>query len=164
MKIWSQTKLGQTLLRGVWKYGAHLNLDKKLLRGVWKYGAHLSVDKDSAEYSSVSRAGNSLIGFPSKSLDFCPKMSEWAIRSKKWVIHSSAHFWWAKWAIRSRLLISSKRPEQIAHGRSFLVSEMSNSLTSLIWFERNERFTHIAHQKRGNERKWAIRSFFGFFF
>ena len=49
-------------------------------------------------------------------------------------------------------LISSERPEQIAHGCSFLVSQMSDSLTSLIWFERNERFTHIAHQKRGNEQ------------
>ena len=30
------------------------------------------------------------------------------------------------------LLISSERFEQIAHGHSFLVSEMSDSLTSLI--------------------------------
>ena len=45
-------------------------------------------------------------------------------------------------------LISSEHPEQIAHGRSFLVSVMSDSLTSLILFERNERFTHIAHKKK----------------
>ena len=64
-----------------------------------------------------NRAGNSLIWFPSKSLIFCPKMSEWAIRSKKLAIHSFAHFWWAKWAIRSH--------------RSFDLSKMSNSLTSL---------------------------------
>ena len=40
--------------------------------------------------------------------------------------------------------------------RSILVRKMSDSLTSLIWFERTERFTHITHQKRGNERNWAI--------
>ena len=89
------------------------------------------------------RAGNSLIGFPSESLIFCPKMSEWAIRSKKRVIHSFAHFWWATWAIRSRSLISSEQCERTTHAhfwgatwalrshRSFLVSDLSNSLTSL---------------------------------
>ena len=87
-----------------------------------------------------TRAGNSLIWFPSESLFFCPKMSD--------LLTS---------------LISSERLEWIAHGRSFLVSEMSDSLTSLIWFEQNERFTHITHQKRGNERKCAICSFFRFF-
>ena len=102
------------------------------------------------------RAGNSLIGFPSESLFFCPKMSEWAICWKKWVIHSFAHFWWVTWAIHSWSLISSERTEQITHGCSFLVSNLSDTLTSLIWFERNERFTHNAHQTRGNERKWAI--------
>ena len=42
--------------------------------------------KISQMYSKISvfitRAGNSLIGFPSKSLVFCTKMSECAIRSK----------------------------------------------------------------------------------
>ena len=42
-------------------------------------------------------------------------------------------------------LISSEQLELIAHGRSFLVSEMSSSLTSLIWFEQFEQFAHIAH-------------------
>ena len=78
--------------------------------------------------------------FRANCLFLAKKMSEWAIRSKKRAIHSFAHFWWAKWAIRS-----------------FLVSEMSDLLTSLIFGEPNEQFTHIAHQKRGNERKWAIR-------
>ena len=53
----------------------------------------------------------------------------------------------------------NKMSDSLIH--SFLVSEMSDLLTSLIWFEQNERFTHIAHQKK---RKWAIRSFFRFFF
>ena len=35
---------------------------------------------------------------------------------------------------------------------SFLVNYLSDSLTLLIFGERPERFTHIAHQKRGNER------------
>ena len=71
-----------------------------------------------------SRAGNKLIGFPSKSLVFCLKMSEWAI-------HSFAHFWWATCAIRSQSLISSERLERIALGRSFLVSDLRDSLPSL---------------------------------
>ena len=94
------------------------------------------------------RAGNSLIGFLSESLVFCPKMSEWAIRSKKWAIHSFAHFWWATWVIRSRLLILSHflwatwanrswslnfwwATWAIRSNRSFLVSDLSTSLTSL---------------------------------
>ena len=84
---------------------------------------------------------------------FCPKMSEWAIGSKKWAIHSFAHLWWGTWAIRSQSLISSEQPERIAHGCSILVSNLSDLLTSLIWFMQNERFIHIAHQKRGNKRK-----------
>ena len=51
----------------------------------------------------------------------------------------------------SRSLISSEQPEQIAHGCSFLVSHLSNSLTSLIFGKWPEHFTHISHQKRGNE-------------
>ena len=39
--------------------------------------------------------------------------------------------------------------EQIAHGHSFLVSDLSDSLTLLIFGERPERFFHIAHQKKG---------------
>ena len=50
---------------------------------------------------------------------------------KKKAICSFAHFWWATWTIRSWLLISSERTEQIAHGRSFLVSNLNDSLTSL---------------------------------
>ena len=64
----------------------------------------------------MSRAGNFLIGFLSKSLIF------------------------------------GERPERITHGRSFLVSDLSDSLTSLIFGERFEQFAHIAHQKRGKER------------
>ena len=71
-----------------------------------------------------TRAGNLLIWFPSESLVFCQKMSQWAIHSKKWAIHSFAHFWWAT---------------------------LANCSWSLIFCERPERFAHIAHQKRGNE-------------
>ena len=44
-------------------------------------------------------------------------------------------------------LISSERPEQMAHGCSFLVSEMSDSLTLLTKKEemsKNERFAHFS--------------------
>ena len=105
-------------------------------------------------YLQYSKAGNSLIGFPSESLVFCSKMSEWAIHSRKRVIHSfSHHFCWVTWAICSRSLISSERCEWIVQGRSFLVSNLSDLLTSLIFVKRPERFTHITHQK------WAICSF-----
>ena len=78
----------------------------------------------------------------------------WANRSisaQKWANRS---FFWATWAIHSRSLIFSEQPERIFHGRSFLVSDLSNSLTSLIFGERPEQFefAHIAHQKRGNKR------------
>ena len=74
----------------------------------------------------------------SESLVFCEKMSEWAIlskkraiRSKKRAICSFAHFYSATWAIRSWSLICGEQPEQIAHGSSFLVSDLSDLLTSL---------------------------------
>ena len=38
------------------------------------------------------------------------------------------------------------------HGHSFLVSNQSDLLTSLIFGERPEKFAHIADQKRGNEQ------------
>ena len=66
--------------------------------------------------------------FQANCLFFCQKMSEWAIHSKKWAIHSFAHFWWAKWAIRSH--------------RSFPLRDLSESLmVAHIWWA-----------------KWAIRS------
>ena len=65
----------------------------------------------------MHRAGNSLIGFLSKSLVFGKKMSEWAIRKKN---ERFAHS-----------LIFGEQPEGIAHGRSFLVSDLSDSLTLL---------------------------------
>ena len=87
------------------------------------------------------RAGNLFIGFLSESLVFCEKINWWAICSKKQAIRSFAHFWWVTWAIRSLSLIFGERPERIAHGRSFLVSDLSDSLTSLIFGEWPERFT-----------------------
>ena len=75
------------------------------------------------------RAGNSLIWFPSESLGFCPKMSTWAICSKKWAIHS---FPLSNASESLISLISNEQCEQIAHGRLFLMSYLSDSLTSLI--------------------------------
>ena len=100
----------------------------------------------------LSRAGNLLIWFPSELLVFCPKMSKWAMRSKKWAIHS---FLVSQMSNSLTSLISSERPEQITQGRSFLVSKMRNLLTSLIWFDRKERFIHIAHQKKSKKAKMS---------
>ena len=105
------------------------------------HSAHATIRSYCTEYevsSGVSskrlssRAGNSLIGFLSESPIFCEKMSEWAFCSEKtsyWLIRSFLvsnlsdslmvpHFWWATW------------PK-----RSFLVTNMSYLLTSLIFGE-----------------------------
>ena len=67
-----------------------------------------------------SMVGNSLIGVLSKSLIFCEKMRERVIRSK------NERF--------SHLLIFGEWPERFAHGRSFLVSHLSESLmVTLFW-------------------------------
>ena len=79
-----------------------------------------------------ARAGNSLIGFPSESLVFSPKneqMSDSLKKTSDSLIRSFlvsdlsdllmiAHFLWAMWANRSWSLIFGERPEgftQIAH-------------------------------------------------
>ena len=61
-------------------------------------------------------------------------------------------------------LISSEPPEWIAHGRSFLMRDMSDLLTSLIWFEQNERFTNIPHQKEEMSKNERFAHFFEYFF
>ena len=62
-----------------------------------------------------SRTGNSLISFLCESLVFCEKISIWANRSKKLAI------------------------------RSFLVSNLSDSPTLLIFGEQPKQFAHITH-------------------
>ena len=95
-------------------------------------------------YYFVIYPGNSLIGFPSEYLIFCKKMSELAIHSKKHAICSFlvsdlsdslmfAQFWWAIWANRSWSLSFVEQPERFAHSHSFVMSDLSNSLTSLFW-------------------------------
>ena len=73
-----------------------------------------------------------------------------------WANRSFAHFLWATWGTRSWSLICLEWPEQFAHGRSFLLSDLSNLLTVahlswaiwanrsqlLIWFEWNERMSN----------------------
>ena len=110
------------------------------------------VTPDRVLVQQTGRAGNSLIGFMSESLVFYKKMSKWAICSKKWEICSFAHFWWVTWMIPSCSLIFGERPERIAHGCSFLVSDLSDLLTSLIFGELPRRFAYNAHQNGGNER------------
>ena len=80
---------------------------------IWLYfTSHRALQ--SVTFSKIRRARNSLIGFLSKSLVFCDKMSEWAIQLKKRAIRSFIHFWWATWAICSWLLIFGERPERFA--------------------------------------------------
>ena len=95
------------------------------------------------------RAGSSLIGFLSKSLVFCEKMS-------KWVIHSQS-------------LIYLERSEQITHSRSFDISDLSNLLMvalliwatwaicsqSLICPEPSEQITHSRSFDLSDLSKWA---------
>ena len=45
----------------------------------------------------------------------------------------------------------AQKNERFAHGRSFLVNDLSNLLTLLFFGERPEQFAHIAHQKTANE-------------
>ena len=80
------------------------------------------------QFPPVYRVGNLLTGFKSKSLQ----------KNERF-----AHFWWATWAILTQLLIFSKWPEWFTHSRSFLVSNLSESLTSLFFGERPERFAQI---------------------
>ena len=49
--------------------------------------------------------------------------------------HSFAHLSWATWANRSQSLICHERPERFAHCCSFVLSNLSESLTvaHLIW-------------------------------
>ena len=117
------------LTQGKMKNGIFLSaLASKPLQNVWCWNERKFNSKQMIQFwdfwlvNTLPRAGNSLVGFPSKSFIFCPKISKWAIRSKKQAIHSFA-------ATCSRSLISSERPERIAHGRSFLVSNLSDSLT-----------------------------------
>ena len=65
-------------------------------------------------------------------------MSEWAICSKKQVIQSFAHFWWATWANHSL--------------RSFLVSNLSDLLASLIKKEWMSKLLVFCEWKS----KWVI--------
>ena len=65
------------------------------------------------------------------------------------------------WANCSRSLICLERPERFAHGRSFPLSDLSDSLTvahfswaiwanrsqSLIWFEQNEQMSKWANER-----------------
>ena len=108
----------------------------------------------------------------------CFLQKKWANEqfAQKWPIRLFAHFWWATWEICSWLFIHSKQPEGIAHGRSFVLSDLSDSLTLLrrheqnicflknfqkncqniqkIWFCSNS-FEGIAHFL-WEKRKWAI--------
>ena len=87
------------------------------------------------------RAGNSLIWYPSESLVFFQKWAneQFAQKNERFTHRS---FLVSEMSDSLTSLISSEQSERIAHGRSFLVSEMSDSFTSLISSERPEWIAH----------------------
>ena len=89
---------------------------------------------------------------------FAKKVSKWAICSKsEWFAHLLI-FWLETWAICSRSLIPSERPEQIACGRSFVLSNLSDSLTSL---RRNEQiFCFLKNTVKNVQKIWLKKFFF----
>ena len=145
------------------------NIEGKVAEGVDRYHNHQHLDHLQHTGNIILllffRAGNSLIGFLRESLVFCPKLSEWAIRSQKWPIHSFPYFWWANDSLVCSFLVSdfltiahflwamwANESLMVAHFwwatwairsyRSLLVSDLRDSLTSL----------------RGNKLLWANRS------
>ena len=109
-----------------------LSLQCAMCMSAWHCGDKSKLLTDNILYV-ITRALNLLISFLSESLVFCPKMSKWAIRSKKQAIHYFAHFYWVTWAICSWSLIFGERPVEIAHGCSFVMSDLSDLLTLLIF-------------------------------
>ena len=110
-----------------------------------------------------SRAGNSLIGFPSESLIFCPKMSEWSIHSKKLAIHS----------FFTHSLIFGERPERFAQDRSFPLSDVSESLMVAHFWWASWAIRRVGHRvllrcerivllRSFKARNILLRSFFEF--
>ena len=63
-----------------------------------------------------------------------------------------AHLSWATWGICSRWLISPEQPEGFAHSRSFVLSNLSQSL---IWSERFEQMSEWAMSEWANSQPWT---------
>ena len=96
-----------------------------------------------ANYCTILRSRNAQRGFIIKNaLTFFPKQKNLLfyiiIRAGNSLI-----------GFLSESLIFGGQPERFAHGCSFLVSNLSDSLSLLIFGERPERFAHIAHKKEG---------------
>ena len=118
---------------------------KKITKIFWQWPwkplifAVFLLSKDSGTKSMIFyRAGKLLIGYPSESLVFCPKMSNSLM---------IAHFLWATWANRSWLLIFVERPERFAHIANFLWAAWAiRSHRSLK--RGNERIVHFLNKKK----------------
>ena len=107
------------------------------IKATWRNGCFkIWLFHNTPNHHPGTRIKNPLIDFLCELLVFCEKISEWVIRSKN---EQFAH-----------LLIFGERPEQIAHCRSFLEGNLSDSLTSLILGKRPEWFFHISHQNKTN--------------
>ena len=81
----------------------------------------------------MSRVGNSLIGFLNDLLVFCDRKSNSLAKKRKLLLSLFCH----------------ERPQQIAHGRSFVMSDLSESLTVSLFKKTNERTA------TGAIRSWA---------
>ena len=77
---------------------------------------------------------------------------EWMsnLLTKNRVICSFALLWWVTWVNRSQSLFSHEWPERFAHGRSFVMSDLNNSLTVAhvswaIWAKRSQSLIKMSN-------------------
>ena len=91
----------------------------------------------------------------SKLIVFCEWKSKWVIHSKKGVICSFALL---SWANRSQSLFCPEHPERFSHGCSFVMSNLSTSLTVAhlswaIWVNGSQLLIKISNfEQMSNER------------
>ena len=99
--------------------------------------------------SHESRVGNLLISFLSDLSFFAKKLAHERFTNIR-VICSFALLWWVTWVNRSQSLFSHEWPERFAHGRSFVMSDLNNSLTVAhvswaIWAKRSQSLIKMSN-------------------
>ena len=125
--------------------------DIKMRQAIWNKKQTMPSRQQGWEFrSTVFWANRSSFAKNWVNEQFAQKNEQFAQKNEQF-----AHFWWATWAIRSWSLIFGEQHDRIAHGRSFLVSGLSDSLTSLT---KNEgmsesliflnKKTYIKHTKK----------------
>ena len=138
-------KLGKILFRKIfWTI---------LVSHFFMHGAIFLADTADLVFSLLSGQGICSSVFQQNRSFFAQKLANEGLAQKnERFAHSLIFGERPEWLLTITVLISSEQPEQIAHGDSFLVSNLSDLLTLLISCEWPEWFAHIAHQKRGNDR------------